>query len=112
MKEKQSAQIKRALNLKCASLGIPVTGTFELTPRCNLNCPMCYVRLNPEEMKPLGRECTKEEWMEMAEQAKEAGLLFILLTGGEPMLRSDFGEIYEGLSKMGFSISINSNTTS
>lgn len=111
MKEKQSAQIKRALNLKCASLGIPVTGTFELTPRCNLNCPMCYVRLNPEEMKPLGRECTKEEWLDIAEQAKEAGLLFILLTGGEPMLRSDFGEIYEGLSKMGFSISINSNGT-
>ena len=107
----KSAQIRKALTVKCASAGVPVSGTFELTPRCNLQCRMCYVRLTPEQMTPIGREYSANEWLEIARQAREAGMLFLLLTGGEPTLRSDFSEIYEGLVKMGFSISINSNGT-
>lgn len=107
----KSSQIRRTLTLKCAASGIPVSGTFELTPRCNLNCHMCYVRLTPAQMKPLGKELSKEQWIELAQQAKAAGMIFLLLTGGEPTLRSDFPEIYEALAKMGFSISINSNGT-
>ena len=106
-----SAQIRRALTLKCATAGVPVSGTFELTPRCNLACRMCYVRMTPEQMAPIGRERTAGEWLALARQAKEAGMIFLLLTGGEPTLRKDFPEIYEGLAKMGFSISINSNGT-
>lgn len=106
-----SAQIRRALTVKCAGAGIPVHGTFELTPRCNLRCRMCYVRMTPEEMAPIGVERTAKEWLKLAQEAKDAGLIFLLLTGGEPTLRSDFPEIYEGLAKMGFSISINSNGT-
>ena len=111
MEMKTSAQIKRALTLKCARAGVPVSGTFELTPRCNLGCRMCYVRLTPKEMEPIGRERTAKEWLAVAKEAKEAGLAFLLLTGGEPTLREDFIEIYEGLAKMGLSISINTNGT-
>lgn len=111
MEMKTSAQIKRALTLKCARAGVPVSGTFELTPRCNLGCRMCYVRLTPKEMAPLGRERTAKEWLDLAREAKEAGLAFLLLTGGEPTLREDFVEIYEGLAGMGLSISINTNGT-
>lgn len=106
-----SAQIRRALTLKCASAGVPVSGTFELTPRCNLTCKMCYVRMTPEEMGLIGRERTAKEWLWLAEAAKDAGMTFLLLTGGEPTLRKDFLEIYEGLAKMGISISINTNGT-
>ncbi len=109
--EKTSAVIRRKLSLKCAKAGIPVSGTFELTPRCNLSCRMCYVRLTPEEMAPIGQERTAEEWLAFAEEARDAGMLFLLITGGEPMLRSDFAEIYEGLAKMGLSININTNGT-
>lgn len=111
MKWETSAQIRRALTVKCAAAGVPVSGTFELTPRCNLRCRMCYVRMTPEQMKPFGKEKTAQEWLDIARQAKEDGLAFLLLTGGEPTLRSDFLEIYEGLAKMGFSISINTNGT-
>lgn len=31
------------LHAKGAMLGLPVSGTFELTARCNFSCPMCYV---------------------------------------------------------------------
>lgn len=106
-----SANIRQVLSRRCAALGIPVSGTFELTPRCNLRCRMCYVRLTPEQMAPIGRELTAEEWLELAAQAKEAGLTFLLLTGGEPTLRTDFAQIYEGLATMGLSISINTNGT-
>lgn len=106
-----SAYIRRNLSQKCAHLGIPVSGIFELTPRCNLNCKMCYVRLTPEQMVPIGCERTAEQWLSIAKEAREAGMVFLLITGGEPTLRKDFAEIYEGLAKMGLSITINTNGT-
>lgn len=111
MAPETSAQIRRALSRRCAALGIPVSGIFELTPRCNLRCNMCYVRLTPAQMAPIGRELTAEEWLMLARQARDAGLTFLLLTGGEPTLREDFEIIYEALAQMGFSISINTNGT-
>ena len=110
MKE-TSANIRRFLTRKCAGLGIPVSGIFELTPRCNLQCKMCYVRLTPAQMAPIGQELSARKWLRLAREAKDAGMTFLLLTGGEPTLRGDFPEIYEGLAKMGFSISINTNGT-
>jgi MoaA/NifB/PqqE/SkfB family radical SAM enzyme len=62
-------------------------------------------------MAPIGRERTAAEWLEIAKEAQRAGLAFLLLTGGEPTLREDFLEIYEGLAQMGLSISINTNGT-
>ena len=106
-----TADIRRVLCRRCAGLGIPVSGIFELTPRCNLQCKMCYVRLNPDQMAPLGRERTAAEWLDMAAQARDAGLAFLLITGGEPTLRADFPEIWEGLAQMGLSITINTNGT-
>ena len=106
---KQDYQIKRALCTKATFHKIPVSGAFELTPRCNLNCSMCYVRMTPAEMASIGRERTTEEWLDMARQAVEQGLVFLLLTGGEPMLRADFPELYRQLTGMGLSLSINTN---
>lgn len=106
-----TADIRRVLCRKCAGLGIPVSGIFELTPRCNLQCKMCYVRLTPEQMAPIGQECTAAQWLNMALQARDAGMAFLLVTGGEPMLRTDFCEIWEGLAQMGLSLSINTNST-
>lgn len=111
MEWKTSARIRRALTLKCAAAGVPVSGTFELTPRCNLACRMCYVRMTPEQMSLIGRERSAEKWLMLAEQAKDAGMTFLLITGGEPTLRKDFPTIYEGLANMGLSISINTNGT-
>ena len=106
---KQCSDIRRALNQKCATLGIPSNGIFELTPRCNLRCKMCYVRLDPEQMAPMGQERTAQQWLDMGRQVRDAGTVFLLLTGGEPTLRTDFCEIFEGLEELGFSIAINTN---
>lgn len=58
-----------------------------------------------------GREFTAEEWIEMGRKCAGQGMLFLLLTGGEPFLRRDFRKIYTELKKLGLLISINSNGT-
>ena len=88
---------------------IPLKGNFELTARCNFNCNMCYVHLNEEQIQKQGRELTNEEWLEIAGQAKEAGMLYLTLTGGEVFARPGFKELYLALSEMGFLIHILSN---
>ena len=52
---------------------IPISGTFELTPRCNFNCRMCYVHLPENEIKKHGTELTGAEWIRIAQEAKDAG---------------------------------------
>ena len=90
-------------------LGLPISGNFELTARCNFNCPMCYVHLSQEDVHARGAELTAAQWISLAEQAKDAGMMFVLLTGGEPFVRKDFFEIYGAVKDMGLMVSINSN---
>lgn len=89
----------------------PANGSIELLPLCNMNCDMCYVRLGREEMEAKGRLHTADEWLEIGRQMKDAGVLFLLLTGGEPFLYPDFRRLYLELRKMGMIITINTNGT-
>ena len=90
-------------------LGLPVAGTFELTARCNFNCPMCYVHLTQEQVDAAGKELTAQQWLDIAREARDRGMIFALLTGGEPLVRKDFIEIYMGMKELGLVISVNSN---
>lgn len=94
-----------------ASAGkIPISGTFELSPICNFDCRMCYVRQTPEQVRNHPRKMrTLEQWKQLTDQAVEAGTLYLLLTGGEPFLWPDFWELYEYVSQKGLIISINTN---
>lgn len=89
----------------------PANGSIELLPLCNMNCDMCYVRLSWEEMECQGRLRTAEEWLGIGRQMKKAGVLFLLLTGGEPFLYPDFKRLYLGLKQMGMILTINTNGT-
>lgn len=89
--------------------GIPISGTFELTCRCNFNCPMCYVHLKDTDRKKYGVELSKEEWIRLAKEARETGTLWLCLTGGEPFLYPDFEELYRELAQMGFFITLQTN---
>lgn len=97
------------LHAKACRAGTPLSGNFELTARCNFNCRMCYVHLTPEEQRSRGRELTADEWLAIAESARSRGMLFLLLTGGEPLIRPDFRYILTELKKMGLMVSVNSN---
>ncbi len=104
-------QITEYLFSKAAYQGVPLSGTFELTPCCNMACKMCYVRMTRAEQEAVAPLKTAREWIELGRIAKEKGMLYLLLTGGEPFLRPDFREIFQSLHRMGLIISINSNAT-
>lgn len=89
----------------------PINAILELTPLCNMNCDMCFVRLSPDELSKQGRLRSLDEWISLAESLKKAGTLFILLTGGEPLLYPDFRELYIYLIQSGFIVTINTNGT-
>ena len=67
---------------------VPIRYFLELTYRCNLSCPYCYV--GEERNK---KELTTDEWKKVIDQIPFYGI--ITLVGGEPLLRNDFGELLE-----------------
>ncbi len=95
------------LHTKGVRLGLPISGSFELTARCNFRCPMCYVHLNQPDLSH--RELTAQQWIDLARDARDSGMVFALLTGGEPFLRPDFFQIYQAMKDMGILVSINTN---
>lgn len=103
--------VERMLLDRARRTRTPANGSIELLPLCNMNCDMCYVRLSREEMEAKGRLRTADEWLESGRQMKDAGVLFLLLTGGEPFLYPDFRRLYLELRKMGMIITINTNGT-
>ncbi len=88
--------LERMLLDRAKRVRTPANGSIELLPLCNMNCDMCYVRLSRREMEAQGRLRTAEEWLEVGRQMKEAGVLFLLLTGGEPFLYPEFRKVYLG----------------
>lgn len=90
---------------------IPISGTFELTPRCNFNCRMCYVHLTSDQIPRYGRELTAKEWIRIAEEAKEAGTTWLCITGGEPLMHPEFATIYRELAQMGFFLTLQTNAS-
>lgn len=99
------------LHNRAAPHGIPLSGTFELTPCCNMACKMCYVRMTRQEQEAIAPLHSADEWLQLGKKARDMGMLFLLLTGGEPFLRPDFRQILQGLHQMGLVISINTNGT-
>ena len=89
----------------------PISGSLELLPLCNMRCNMCYVRMDRDEMERKGGMRSPEQWLELGRQMKEQGTLFLLLTGGEPLLYPGFKEVYLGLRKMGMILTVNTNGT-
>jgi radical SAM protein with 4Fe4S-binding SPASM domain len=104
-------ELTRALTEDAAQRGIPINGTFELTNRCNLACRMCYIRTPASDRAMKAGELSAEEWVDLARQGVEAGMLFVLLTGGEVFVRPDFFDIYEPMTEMGLIITLFTNGT-
>lgn len=103
--------IRERLSEKAARNRIPIISAFELLPVCNLQCKMCYVRKSMSEVHRAGGLKDGKWWLNLAKEAAECGLLYPLLTGGEPFLHPDFFEILQGMNQMGLQVSINSNGT-
>lgn len=104
-------QIRDRLFVKAAQNHIPIMAAMELLPVCNLQCKMCYVRMSMEEVNRTGGLKNGSWWLEMARQMRDAGMLYPLITGGEPFLHPDFRMILAGMLELGLQVSVNSNGT-
>ena len=103
--------MEKMMMARAAKNQYPINGSLELLPLCNMNCDMCYVRLDHKKVEERGGLHSVEEWMDLAKQMADAGVLFLLLTGGEPLLFPGFQELYLELKKLGMIITINTNGT-
>lgn len=72
---------------------------------------MCYIHNADCDGALRRKELTADEWLGIADQAAAAGTLLLLLTGGEPMLRPDFAEIYRACAERAFLLTVNTNGT-
>ena len=95
------------LEEKARRRGVPLSGQFELTPLCNLQCEMCYVRLTKDQLTQ--PTLSPEQWKRLMTEACEAGMLRATLTGGECLAYPGFEEVYEHLQKMGCEVTVMTN---
>jgi radical SAM protein with 4Fe4S-binding SPASM domain len=82
---------------------------IELTERCNNNCIHCCINLPENEIISLHKEMTTEQVKEYLLQAASLGCMVVRFTGGEPLLRNDFEEIYIFTRKLGMKVLIFTN---
>lgn len=90
---------------------VPHSIEFEMTARCNNNCRHCYVNLPAGDKEAQKQEVTFEQVRKIADEAAQMGFLWWVLTGGEPLLREDFFDIYLMLRKKGFLVALFTNAT-
>jgi len=67
----------------------PMSATFEITSSCNFRCAHCYLG----ERKADTRTAKVEEWLELSKILRRMGVVWVEITGGEPLL-------YPGLKKL------------
>lgn len=83
--------------------------TIELTDRCNNRCQHCYINRPAEDTLAIGKEMTTDFVKNLILQAADLGCLDLRFTGGEPLLRGDFPELYRFSRKNGFKVLILTN---
>ena len=84
---------------------------YEITARCNLNCRHCYINLSAGDRGAKMRELSLAEAGRISDEAVSLGAVWCLLSGGEPLLREDFPELYLLLKRKGLLLSIFTNAT-
>jgi radical SAM protein with 4Fe4S-binding SPASM domain len=87
----------------------PIAFDLEVTARCNNDCRHCYINLPVGDLDALATELSLAEIERIAGEAVSMGAMWCLLTGGEPLLRDDFFELYLKLKRLGLLVSVFTN---
>jgi len=82
---------------------------IELTERCNNNCIHCYINLPGDDVNAKSRELSTNQWKDILDQAADLGALSVRFTGGEPLLREDFSELYLHARRLGLKVVLFTN---
>jgi radical SAM protein with 4Fe4S-binding SPASM domain len=95
-----------------ANLGgrrLPLSGSLELTWRCNQRCVHCFLNLPAGDRRARQQELSLSQWRRLLDEIVAEGCLWLLLTGGEPLLRPDFLEIYTHAKRQGLLLTLFTN---
>ena len=84
---------------------------MELTERCNNNCIHCYINLPADDLNAKGREVSADEIKAILQEAASLGCLTVRFTGGEPLLREDFEDVYVFARTLGLRVILFTNAT-
>ena len=84
---------------------------LEATVRCNLDCRHCPVNRPEGDKASKKRELTVDEIARLTGEAAAAGATRCVITGGEPLLRKDFYDIYQAVLSKGLRVSISTAAT-
>jgi radical SAM protein with 4Fe4S-binding SPASM domain len=74
----------------------PLNAHLDVTYRCDLDCGHCYL-----DNKTTWPELTTSEWFSVLEQLHEAGVMFLVWSGGDVLMRSDFAELLSKAASLG-----------
>jgi radical SAM protein with 4Fe4S-binding SPASM domain len=88
---------------------VPLSFDLEITARCNNDCRHCYINLPAGDIQAMQKELTLAEISDIADQAVDLGALWCLISGGEPLLRKDFADIYIALKRKGLLVTVFTN---
>jgi radical SAM protein with 4Fe4S-binding SPASM domain len=94
---------------KASQKRVPLSFDLELTARCNNDCTHCYINLPAGDAAARDKELSLAEIDDLARQAVALGALWCLITGGEPLLRPDFADVYMLLKRKGLLVSVFTN---
>jgi radical SAM protein with 4Fe4S-binding SPASM domain len=111
MKIKNYADWSLNLHHKVVNQRVPVSGSVEITQRCNLRCVHCYNSLPLSDREARRSELTYDEHCRILDEITAAGCLWLLFTGGEIFARKDFLDIYTYAKQKGLIISLFTNGT-
>ncbi|MBN2466278.1 radical SAM protein [candidate division WOR-3 bacterium] len=87
----------------------PISFDLEVTARCDNNCRHCYINLPAGDAEARAKELSLAEIERIGREAVAMGAMWCLLTGGEPLLREDFFELYLMLKRLGLLVSVFTN---
>jgi AdoMet-dependent heme synthase len=91
------------LNQRAMLYGIPLSVHLDVTYRCNERCEHCYLDHNGDG------EMTTAEIKMVLDQLAAAGVFFLAISGGEPLVRPDCFEIIEYARALGFNVKLKTN---
>ncbi len=84
---------------------------MELTERCNNNCIHCYNNLPVDDVRAKEKELSTGKIKEILDETASLGCLTVRFTGGEPLLREDFEELYIYARRLGLKVMVFTNAT-
>ncbi|MEM7819658.1 MAG: radical SAM protein [Candidatus Aenigmatarchaeota archaeon] len=85
----------------------PFLIVWNVTKRCNLNCIHCY----EDAHVPAPDELTPEEALQAVDKMAEAGVAYVAISGGEPLIRPDLFDIAKRIKEREMAFSIATNGT-